>query len=115
MHLGGTVATANLGSFERSGGQIKITGTIDNSGRTLSLYGTTGSWLMSGGTLRGGTVSNSAGAQLIFGSGTLDGVTVQAEDGIRNAYVTGVQTCAHPILLNGTLRIGNPTNGWWGV
>src|SRR5438045_7875874 len=71
MHLGGTVATANLGSFERSGGQIKITGTIDNSGRTLSLNGTTGSWLMSGGTLRGGTVSNSAGAQLIFGSGTL--------------------------------------------
>src|SRR5256885_12835255 len=74
IHLGGTVATANLGSFERSGGQIQMNGTIVKSGRAVFRYRKNSSWLMSGGTLRGGTVSNSAGAQLIFGSGTLDGV-----------------------------------------
>src|SRR6266576_2925620 len=35
----------------------------------------------------------------------------QAEDGIRDLYVTGVQTCALPILR----RVAGCADGWWGV
>src|SRR5690606_39601248 len=31
---------------------------------------------------------------------------LQAEDGIRDFHVTGVQTCALPILLDGVVRAG---------
>src|SRR5204863_6894687 len=33
----------------------------------------------------------------------------QAEDGIRDLYVTGVQTCALPISLQGFRRVGRGT------
>src|SRR5690606_39962638 len=35
----------------------------------------------------------------------------QAEDGIRDFHVTGVQTCALPIYAGGTFAISGNTNG----
>ena len=35
----------------------------------------------------------------------------QAEDGIRDQLVTGVQTCALPIYLSFSLEVGPPE--WW--
>src|SRR5690625_7928471 len=35
----------------------------------------------------------------------------QAEDGIRDGHVTGVQTCALPILEMGPMRMGNTLMG----
>src|SRR5690348_17600503 len=38
----------------------------------------------------------------------------QAEDGIRDGRVTGVQTCALPISRGSTIRRLRPTTGrWW--
>src|SRR5690625_7793593 len=34
----------------------------------------------------------------------------QAEDGIRDGHVTGVQTCALPILLRYRVPLGNPAD-----
>src|SRR2546430_4424450 len=43
------------------------------------------------------------------------GIFFQAEDGIRDLTVTGVQTCALPIWLEGRLdAIGAPTLVLWG-
>src|SRR6266545_5532577 len=37
----------------------------------------------------------------------------QAEDGIRDKLVTGVQTCALPISWNGSLRVARPLQSCW--
>ena len=62
LHHGGR------GTFSRSGGTVNLTGTLDNTGTTLALDATTGSWNLVGGTLKNGTLSESGGAELVFTS-----------------------------------------------
>src|SRR5262249_51556933 len=53
-----------------------------NTGTTLLLDATTGSWNLSGGTLKGGTYAAADGAALLLpqgASGTLDGVTLASD------------------------------------
>ena len=59
-------------------------GTVDNTGNTLTLDAATGSWLLNGGTLRGGTLALSGGPQLVFTSsgGTL--LLFASGSGFRN-------------------------------
>src|SRR5439155_2110364 len=77
LNLKGKFTNAGMGKLERSGGAVKIGGILDNTGATLALNATTGSWGLESGTIRGGTVSTSGGALLqIFGVGTFDGVTL---------------------------------------
>jgi hypothetical protein len=65
LNLGGGFTTAGLGSYNRSGGSINLTGTLNNTGSTLALDDTTGSWqLRTGGTIRGGTVTTAGAARL---------------------------------------------------
>src|SRR4029078_12151656 len=66
LQIGGTVTTAglNLPGFVRTGGTIDVTGTLNNTGTVLALAANTGSFNLRGGTLRGGTVTTSGGAQL---------------------------------------------------
>ena len=45
----------------------------------MALNTDTGSWVMNGGTLRNTVLTATDGAQLIFGSGALDGVTVNGD------------------------------------
>ena len=55
---------------------------MDNTSNTLVLNASTGPWLMNGGTIRGGVVQTSGGAQLVFTQGNgsvLDGVTVNGD------------------------------------
>ena len=79
LNLGGSFATAGIGTITRSGGAVNITGTLNNTG-TLALDDTTGSWQLAGGTILGGTVSTAGSAKLasiLAGNpGTLDGVTL---------------------------------------
>src|SRR5690606_40803528 len=37
----------------------------------------------------------------------------QAEDGIRDFHVTGVQTCALPIFASGAIKAANPAHIIW--
>ena len=92
--------------------QIGPGGVLDNSGATLVLNGAADSWRLTGGTLRGGTITTGNGARLVGteAGGTLDGVTVNGEldlTGWDGANVTVVNGLA----LNGTARVGNATNG----
>ena len=52
----GRSASADLGTLNRSGGTVNLTGTLTNTG-TLSLDATSGSWVLYGGEIVGGTVA----------------------------------------------------------
>ena len=85
LNLGGNFTTANLGGTVdmSGGGVVNITGTLTNTGATLSAPHS-GVYTLNGGTIDGGTVASGA---LTFGSstGTLDGVTMQGSFAVPNS------------------------------
>lgn len=89
VNLGGEFTTAGLGSLSRTGGSVRITGTLDNgNGPGLVLDATTGSWEIAGGRVVGGALD------------TLDGTLFSATGrGIHSPALDGV-------TMNGTLAVG---------
>mgnify|MGYP001273023856 CR=1 FL=1 len=65
--LGGTfeLDTANL---TRTGGTVTINGTVNNAGRHFAINNTTGSIRFNGGTINGGTMTQSGTAALVLGT-----------------------------------------------
>ena len=59
LNLGGSFTTAGVGNLERTGGTVNLVGTLDNTGATLTLNATTGSWDLVGGILENGTYTAS--------------------------------------------------------
>ncbi len=116
LNLGGTFTLAALGTLTRSGGTINLTGTLDNTGTTLALNTTTGSWNLDGGTLKNGTYTASGGASLVFSTtgGTLDGVT--ASSNLDLSVVSGVTVqIKDGLTLNGsTVLLGNSAGSTYG-
>jgi RHS repeat-associated protein len=107
VNLGGTFTTAGLGTFNRTGSIINLTGILDNSGVTLTLDATAGPWSLAGGTLKGGTLTETSGSNLAPTSygGTLDGVMI---NGDLDLSATNTQvTIANGLVLNGTATIGD--------
>ena len=78
VNLGGLFTLADLGTFNRTGGMVNLVGTLDNTGTTLALNATTGSWNLSGGILENGSYTAAGGAELVGTSsgGTLNNVAV---------------------------------------
>ncbi|HND55871.1 MAG TPA: hypothetical protein PLV92_25820, partial [Pirellulaceae bacterium] len=123
VNLGGSFSLAALGSFSRSGGNVNLVGTLNNTGTTLALDATTGSWNLVGGTISGGTVSVAGGARLYAtgNGGTLTGGVVFVGDPSQsqpvvldmsvgnnaNATVSGGLT-----VNNGTISMGNSSGGY---
>lgn len=70
LTLGGSFRTVdfNFGGFSRSGGTVTLAGQLDNVGSTLALDAASGSWVLSGGKITGGTVTGAGGASLLYGS-----------------------------------------------
>ncbi len=80
LRLDGTFQTADATSIVRdSGTSVSLIGTLDNRGTTLTLNNSTGSWELAGGTIQGGTVAATGGANLAITAGTLDSVTLTAD------------------------------------
>ena len=110
LNLGGTFTTADVATFSDSGGTVNLTGTLNNTGATLALNAATSSWNLVGGTILGGTLSESGGAELLFTSsgGTLNGVTVAGNMDLATksstVYIVGGLT-----LNNATVYLGNAT------
>ena len=90
INLGGTFKLAALGTFNRSGGAVNLSGALNNVGGTLALTAATGSWnLANGGSIIGGTVTASGGASLqITGAGTLDGVTLDTDVTVPSTFLS---------------------------
>ena len=111
LQVGGNVSS--LGTLNATGGTVALIGTLSNSGNTLALTAATGSLTLSGGTIQGGTVTATGGAQLVATSsgGTLNGVTLDTNLNLTapNAYVV----VTNGLTLNGTATIGgNGGNGF---
>ena len=89
IYLGGTFSTAAATNIIHTGGStITLDGTMVNTNGTFTLNANTGSWFLNSGTIQGGTVNATGGAQLLtqpfIGSGTLDGVTLNANLTVTN-------------------------------
>jgi fibronectin-binding autotransporter adhesin len=77
LNLGGNFTLASIGAINAaSTGIVNISGSLDNTGSTLTLSSVTGSWNLNGGTITGGTVA--VGSNLNIVSGTLNGATIQS-------------------------------------
>ena len=113
LNLGGTFATPTLGTVASTGGAVNVTGTLTNTGSTLTLDATTGSWRLVGGTIVGGTVATTSGTSIraTTTNGTLTGVTLA---GTLDLTTTGSHaTVANGLTLdNGTVRIGDAVGGF---
>ncbi|HLJ97780.1 MAG TPA: CARDB domain-containing protein, partial [Gemmataceae bacterium] len=104
VQLGGSFTTAGLGSVRNNGGTIRLVGTLTNSGSTLLLNASSGSWTMSG-TIIGGALHTADGAALIVQSGTLNGMTVNGT--LDMASLGGYLTIVNGLTLNSLLNLGN--------
>ncbi|MEQ1751080.1 MAG: hypothetical protein ABL974_16750, partial [Prosthecobacter sp.] len=111
INLGGAFTLANLGTFNRTGGTVNLTGALDNTGTTLALNATTGSWNLSGGTIKGGTITMTGGATLsipVSTSGTLDGVTLANDFTVGSGGTLNVK---NGLTLSGGAKVNiNGTN-----
>ena len=83
VNLGHAQRHGGIGLFNNTGGTVNISsGTLDNTGNTMLLNSTTGSWTLEGGTLSGGTVDFADGTSLSAAANInnlLTGVTVNGD------------------------------------
>ena len=110
VDLGGSFTVAGLGAYNRTGGTVNLTGTLNNAGATLLLNNTTGSWNLVGGTVNGGTVKATAGNALVVTGdvgGSLVGVTLDGSGG--NASPLDMQTYTSYIDVSGGLTLSGAT------
>jgi hypothetical protein len=111
VNLGGSFSAASLAGFQRNGGTVNLSGTLDETGAGLELDATTGSWNLTGGTLKNGTYSAADGAELFFTSrgGTLDGVTANSDLDLASNSGAAATIKDGLTLDNVTVRLGNTT------
>ncbi len=110
LNLGGVFTPDALGDFQRRGGTVNLTGTLNNVGRVLVLNATTGPWRLDGGTINGGSVLLNDGTTLTASSASgnsLNGVTVDGDIELSGA---GQLTVTNGLTLNGTLALGNSSS-----
>ncbi len=109
VDLGGFFTVKGLGTYNRTGGTVNLTGTLNNAASTLVLNTTTGSWNLQGGTVKGGTVEATAGIALVANTsfGTLSGVTLSASGG--NASPLDMKTNASAVIVSGGLTLSGVT------
>ena len=116
LNLGGVFPIAPWGTFNRSGGTVNLVGTLNNTGTTLALNGSTGSWNLLGGTIRNGIVTEADGAELLFTSsgGVLDGVTADSDLDLATNYAAYVHLVNGLTLNSATVWLGNAVNTTYG-
>jgi len=106
LALAGSYTTAGLGDVSITGGKVRITGTLDNTGHTLTIANTS-SWEL-GGTIVGGTLTTLPGAELItiptvtkVPTGTLDNVILNGTAHVDYQFGSTVLSFPHGIHGSG--------------
>src|SRR4029077_5828730 len=91
-NLGGSFSTGVIGlgsatTFNRTGGTVNLTGSLNNAGATLTLNSITGNWFVnSSATVTNGTITTTAGNTLtVNGTATFDGVILTGPTAIAVA------------------------------
>ncbi len=105
LSLDGSFTTAGIGTLLNTTGTLLIKGDLDNTGDTLVMNATTGSWMLQQGSIQGGTVSGADGAELIIsgtGNDFFDGVTLNAD---LNMTTTNAWLSVLGLTLNGTATL----------
>ena len=104
--LAGEFTMAGLGTFSHTGATVNLQGTLDNTGKNQVFDATTGSWVMTRGTILGGSVAFSGGAALVISpqGGKLDGVTLNSDLDMGSG--TDIQIIHDLTLNNATLTMG---------
>lgn len=113
----GSTTLASLGNLSSSGA-VNLAAILDNSGTSLDLSASRGSWRLAGGTILGGTITSSDGSTLILtpDGGTLAGVTVSASTVIDATQQPPISLNGPTVAirggltLHGTINLGS-TNG----
>ena len=108
VNLGGDFATADLGTFDHTGGTVNLTGTLTNTAATLLLDNSKGSWTLAGGTILGGTVAATGTNALVVSSGTVNGVTFDGTGG-NNVSPLDMQTDSATLTILGGLSLNGVT------
>ena len=120
---GGTTFTLAGSTFDTAGGTVLVEGTLNNTGSTLALNSTTGSWVVDDGEIQGGTITTANGAVLlgdnvVNGAGTFNGLTLDSGTGLLDGVtLAGTLDLSHSVtgnigfrdgltLSNGTILIG---------
>ena len=101
-------------TFSRTGGAVNLTGKLTNTGDTLALNATTGSWNLVGGTITGGTVSVTGGADLIGTTTTstlAGGVTLLGDPNLTLPQALDLTTGGDVVIAvsGGALTLNNVT------
>jgi len=123
LSLAGTIVPGGLGQFDSTDGKVVLTGTLNNDGHNLVLNGPANNLILQGGTIAGGTVSTTGGAELRVAPdpwggpgvrGTLQGVTLDGT--LVVPWATGVAVRDGLTLANGTILLesaaGSPFSAW---
>jgi hypothetical protein len=108
LQIAGDIATAGLGRIVRSGGTIELVSILRNANSTLALNDSTGTLNLRG-TISGGTVTTSDGAQLLIPRGAwgnLVDVRLDTDITIDNANLYTQSTLVLPAGRTITLRDG---------
>ena len=114
--INGRFNSSILGNYNSSNAVLGVLGTYLNTNATLWVNGTGGTWMLNGGTILGGTVVATNGASLVVnGSGTLDGVVLNGNLDVGSTYAYPNLDVTNGLTLNGTMRIGNATNYYYGA
>ncbi len=116
LGLYGNLTINGLGTINRTGGSVYLTGTLDLGGGTLNLNAASGSWTLQGGTIENGTIDENDGAELVFSNGggnTLSNVVVNGDMDLTQMQGANV-TIYGGLPLNGTLYLGNAAGSTYG-
>ncbi len=100
LNLGSSFTTADVETVNYTAGTVNLTGTLDNTGDTLTLGSNTGVWTLNGGTILGGVIAGSGGPWLSLAYGTLDGVTLNTDAALT---ASGYPTVKNGLTLNSTI------------
>ena len=123
LDLGGVFTLAGMGVIGQSGDIVNLVGTLNNTGTTLALNATTGSWNLEEGILENGTLTETGGAELVFTGwgGTLNGVTVDGNLDLtgtlagQRANTEVYANVLDGLTLNGTAYLGDAAGSFYGV
>jgi hypothetical protein len=116
LEPGGSFSTSDVGTIDRQGGTVVISGLVNNAGQVFETNAQTGSYVLgNGGSLSGGTLRAVDGTSYLveFGAGgpsfTLSGVTLDATvtTGGQGLYIrNGLTTLAGSAINLGCLFVG---------
>ncbi len=87
---------------------VNLEGSV-NTSTTLALNASTGSWILAGGTIKGGTVEAAAGYSLISQGGNLSNVTLAYAGTGGNPSPLDMQTNSSTVTVSGSLLLSNAT------